>query len=518
MRNSVAMRIAPWLLSGLLLAGCGRMPEQEARTMIQPLPPPADTPLAQAIAPRVSQHPDLTGIYTLSDGRSAFATRGLLVEAAHATLDVQYYIWHDDLSGVLLLEALQRAAERGVRVRLLLDDNGIAGLDPVLVALDAHPNLEVRLYNPFPNRRFKPLGYLTEFRRLNRRMHNKSLTVDGVATIIGGRNIGDEYFGASEGVNFADLDVLAVGQVVGEVSSLFERYWGSASAYPLAAVVRSPPGDAAALLRARYDALGGEAAARGYLEALDRSPLVKDVVRGDLPFDWVTARMVADDPEKTLARGSAHAGALLAPRLAAAIGHPARRFDIVSPYFVPGREGTALLAELAGGGVELRVLTNSLAATDVAAVHAGYAKRRRALLGSGVQLWELKATSHEGATLGDWVRTLGGSGASLHAKTFAVDGRLAFVGSFNFDPRSAALNTEMGFVLDSPRLAEAIHAAFDDTVPHAAWAVRLDSDGRLRWLDTAIEPPQVFEREPDTGRLERAFVGVLSLLPIDALL
>ncbi len=272
--------------------------------MIQPLPPPADTPLAQAIAPRVSQHPDLTGIYTLSDGRSAFATRGLLVEAAHATLDVQYYIWHDDLSGVLLLEALQRAAERGVRVRLLLDDNGIAGLDPVLVALDAHPNLEVRLYNPFPNRRFKPLGYLTEFRRLNRRMHNKSLTVDGVATIIGGRNIGDEYFGASEGVNFADLDVLAVGQVVGEVSSLFERYWGSASAYPLAAVVRSPPGDAAALLRARYDALGGEAAARGYLEALDRSPLVKDVVRGDLPFDWVTARMVADDPEKTLARGT----------------------------------------------------------------------------------------------------------------------------------------------------------------------------------------------------------------------
>jgi putative cardiolipin synthase len=514
----MAIRSAPWLLLGLLLAGCGRLPDQETRLVTQSNPPPADTPLAKAIAPQSRQHPDLTGIYTLSDGRSAFATRGLLVEAARATLDVQYYIWHDDLSGVLLLTAMHRAADRGVRVRLLLDDNGIAGLDPLLVAMDAHPNLEVRLYNPFPNRRFKPLGYLTDFRRLNRRMHNKSLTADGVATIIGGRNIGDEYFGASEGVNFADLDVLAVGQVVGEVSSLFDRYWASASAYPLAAVVRLPPGDTAALLGARFDALGGEAAARGYLDALDRSPVVKDVVRGDLPFDWVTARMVADDPEKTLARGSAHAGTLLAPRLAAAIGQPARRFDVVSPYFVPGREGTALFGELAGNGVKLRVLTNSLAATDVAAVHAGYAKRRRALLGSGVQLWELRPTSRGGVTPGDWWRALGGSAASLHAKTFAVDGRLAFVGSFNFDPRSAALNTEMGFVLDSPRLAEAIHAAFDDTVPQAAWAVRLDHHGRLRWLDTAIEPPQVFEREPDTGPLERAFIGVLSWLPIDALL
>jgi putative cardiolipin synthase len=478
----------------------------------------ADTPLARATRAGVVAHPELTGVHPLTDGRSAFATRGLLIKAAQRSLDVQYYIWHDDISGTLLLEALLDAAQRGVRVRLLLDDNGIAGLDPTLAALDAHPNLEVRLYNPFKQRSFKALGYITDFRRLNRRMHNKSLTADNAAAVVGGRNVGDEYFGADEQVDFADLDLLAIGRAVSEVSDVFEQYWNSESACALGTVVKCPAGDAVALLRARRAALGGEGAVREYLDALKASNVVRELLNGSLSVEWVEARVLADDPAKTLGRGASDADPRLMPRLRATVGAPASRFDVVSPYFVPMAAGTEAFAELARRGVQVRVLTNSLSATDVAAVHAGYAKRRKALLRSGVKLFELKASGTPGSSLGDWVHRLGGSGASLHAKTFAVDGRRAFVGTFNFDPRSAELNTEMGYVVDSPTLAGRIHAAFESIVPQVAYEVRLDVGGALQWVDRSGNTEQIIATEPNTGLMKRGVVRVLSSLPIDALL
>ena len=478
----------------------------------------ADTTLARATLAGVTAHPELTGIYPLTDGRSAFATRGLLVKAAQRTLDVQYYIWDDDISGNLLLEALLDAAQRGVRVRLLLDDNGIAGLDPALAALDAHPNLEVRLYNPFKQRSFKPLGYLTDFRRLNRRMHNKSLTADNAAAVVGGRNVGDEYFGADKHVDFADLDLLAVGRVVTEVSGIFEQYWNSESAYPLGAVVKLQGGDAAALLRARRVELGGEPAVREYREALEKSAIVRELLSGELPVEWVPTRVLADDPAKTLARGTSEADPRMMPRLRATVGAPTSRFDVVSPYFVPMASGTEAFAELARRGVQVRVLTNSLSATDVAAVHSGYAKRRKALLQAGVKLFELKATGAPDAKFGDWVKQLGGSGASLHAKTFAVDGKRAFVGTFNFDPRSAELNTEMGYVVESAILAGRIHQGFESTVPHVAYEVRLSADGGLQWVDHSGNAEQIFATEPNTSLLKRLVVRALSWLPIDSLL
>lgn len=463
-------------------------------------------------------HPQLTGVYALKDGRSAFATRGMLIEAAQRSLDVQYYVWHDDISGNLLLAGLRRAAARGVRVRLLLDDNGIAGLDPMLAALDALPNVEVRLYNPFVQRTFRSLGYLTDFRRLNRRMHNKSLTADNAASVIGGRNVGDEYFAANEQVNFADLDLLAIGQVVGDVSGVFDEYWNSASAYPFGAVVKQPAGDADALLQARLAALGGEPARREYLAALEASTVVRDHLAGHLPFEWVRARVLADDPAKTLHRGSPAAGTMLLSRLVDVVGAPQSTFYVISPYFVPMAAGTDAFRELTGRGVAVHVLTNSLAATDVLAVHAGYAMRRKALLEAGVQLFELQPTARPDGTLGDWVRLLGGSGASLHAKAFAVDGQRAFVGSFNFDPRSADLNTEMGFVVDSPVLAGEIRRLFEATLPHVAYEVRLDPQGRLEWVDRSGATERIFTREPAAGPIRRATAQVAAWLPIESLL
>ena len=506
------------LLVGLL-AGCASLPPPRDRTATHAIPAASDSRLAIAVTPRTTEHPGVSGVYLLGQGRSAFAARDLLADAADRTLDVQYYIWHDDLSGNLLFDALLRAADRGVRVRLLLDDNNTAGMDPIFTALDAHPNLELRLYNPFRQRSLRTLGFLTEFGRLNRRMHNKSFTADNVATIIGGRNVGDEYFGAAEGVDFADLDMLAVGTVVGEVSDLFDRYWNSESAYPVTAIAKEPANEqAAAMLKERIEALGGATATEEYRRALENSDILTQLQGGVLPFEWVKATTVADDPAKTLAKKNHDVDPRMLPRMIAAIAPIETRFDLVSPYFVPMKNGTEVFANLARRGVHVRVLTNSLSATDVAPVHAGYIKRRKALLEAGVQLFELKTRAAPDSKSNDWVHGLGGSAASLHAKTFAVDSSRAFVGSFNFDPRSAELNTEMGFIVESPTLANALHGAFEKGIPVLAYEVRLDARKKLEWVDRSGPDERILKKEPESGAVKRGFVRFLSWLPIDWML
>lgn len=498
------------------LVGGQGLPSLKGRSPSWAIAADPTVPLGQGALALSRSHPGLTGVHVLNSGRSAFAARMLLVETAQRSLDLQYYIWHDDISGQLLLDAVRRAVERGVRVRLLLDDNGIAGLDPVLAALQALPQVQVRLYNPFVQRRFKPLGYLSEPGRLNRRMHNKSFTADGAVSIVGGRNIGDAYFDAAEGVNFADLDVLALGAVVGEVATSFDAYWNSESAYPLPLLVKAvPQASAGQLIEARLAALGGQAAVDRYRAAVRASTLVHSLQQGTLALEWVPVDLVVDDPQKTLAQGDGAAATHMLPRLQAAAGTISTRFDVVSPYFVPGDEGTQGFIALAAQGTTMRVLTNSLAATDVAAVHAGYAKRRRDLLAAGLALFELKPDAR---APGPRALTLGSSSASLHAKTFAIDGERAFVGSFNFDPRSVKFNTEMGFLVKSPALAQSIHRAFDDALRNTAYVVRLNPAGDLEWVDHGVHPPQVWDNEPKAGLMRRAAARMLSWLPIEFLL
>ena len=471
-----------------------------------------DTSLARAIAPRAAEHPGKSGVYPLADARDAFAARMLLARAAERSLDAQYYIWENDLSGRLLFEALHEAAERGVRVRLLLDDHNTPGLDPMLAALDAHPNIEVRLFNPFRVRWPRWIGYLVDFRRLNRRMHNKSITADREATILGGRNVGDEYFGAEEeGVTFVDLDVLAVGRVVREVAEDFDRYWESAAVRPARQVLgraRAPW---------RVQPRGPEAT--DYVEAVRRSPFVRDLLEGRLDLDWAEAHLVSDDPGKVLRRHS-DGSALLPGRLRSLLGEPRWRVQLVSAYFVPAAEGTRSLAELARQGVEVRVLTNAFEATDVAPVHAGYAKRRRALLAAGVALYELRRLSPGRGRPG--LAGSSGSGASsassLHAKIFSVDERRVFIGSFNFDPRSARLNTEMGLVIDSPALAQRIEDRFETGIPERSYEARLSEAGRVYWVERRDGCEVRHDTEPGTSLLQRGVVRLLGLLPIEWLL
>ncbi len=477
----------------------------------------AQTSLGRAIAPQLLQHPHQSGVHSLSDPLEAFAARMLLARSAERSLDVQYYIWRADQTGTLLLQALVSAADRGVRVRLLLDDGGTSGLDEMLAALALHPSIEVRLFNPFLVRKPKLLGYLTDFSRANRRMHNKSFTADNQVSIVGGRNVGDEYFGATDGVLFSDLDVLVVGAVVPDISQDFDRYWASPSAYPVQAIL---PALEAAELQALNDEatlIAGSDAAKTYTQVVRDTPFIQQLLQQQLPMEWAHTTLVSDDPLKGL--GHAKRDGLLVKQVHDIIGTPQHSVALVSPYFVPTAKGAQALINLRQNNIRVRVMSNAYEATDVPLVHAGYAKYRKVLLQHGVELYEMQRTAPPNAHAR--LNPLGSSGSSLHAKTFAVDGTRAFVGSFNFDPRSALLNTELGVIIDSPLLASQIEQAFDKQIPEQSYRVELLDSGELQWQsgqDVYGAPLNTYSVEPGSSWLSRLIIRILGFLPIDWLL
>ncbi len=495
-----------------MLTGCQALPPLDTRLPSHAIDRETahQTLLGRASAPGAAAHPGRSGVFTLGDSRKAFATRALLAAAAEKTLDVQYYIWRNDITGTLLLKALLEAAERGVRVRLLLDDMNTTGLDPLLTAIDTHENVEVRLFNPFAHRRLRFIDFITAFSRANRRMHNKSFTADNSATIVGGRNVGDEYFGASAHLMFADADILAVGPVVDAVSRDFDRYWASESAYPVDSLLPAPSKSAQRELADAAARVTQSAEANEYLEALRTDASIRALLQHDLPLLWAPTRMLSDDPAKGVRQAPPEA--LLSARLREIIGGAASSLTLVSAYFVPTKAGADALAAMARSGVDITILTNSLEATDVAAVHAGYARYRKQMLKAGIRLYEMRA-GDERTNL----KLFGSSAASLHAKTFAVDGKRVFVGSFNFDPRSADLNTELGFIIENTTLAQRLDQAFD-RAPEHAYQVMLSDTGKLYWLEQRNGETVRHDDEPYTSRWERLGVGFLSLFPIEWLL
>lgn len=499
-----------------------RLPSLEGRSVSTAFEDTSGTRLGRAIGPAAAAHPGKSGVYPLLDAHDAFAARILLARAAERSLDIQYYIWNADLTGNLLFEAIHEAADRGVRVRLLLDDNNTWGLDATLAALDSHPCIEVRLFNPILQRRHRLIGYLCDPRRVNRRMHNKSFTADNQATIIGGRNIGDEYFGAHDGALFADLDVLAVGPVAREVSDDFDRYWASASAYPADHILDPARPEDLEGVANRASLIERDPRARVFVDAVHQSDFVTRLLANDLELSWAPVRMLSDDPAKALGRASRRS--LLAAKLERILDQPRRELSLVSGYFVPTRTGVRLFTEMARRGVRITILTNALEATDVGIVHAGYVRRREALLRAGIALYETRrqargpvsdkrAAAHRGS------RTmLRKSASTLHAKTFSIDRERVFIGSFNFDPRSVHFNTEIGFVICDPALADRIQRAFEDEIPHSAYQVRLSPKGRLYWLERNGDEVIRHDSEPRTGLLRRSLIRLASWLPIERLL
>ena len=501
------------------LAGC-------AYPRLAQAPPPsvsrsasARTRLGQEFADEFAQHAGLTGLYVLSSGYDAFAARVALIDRAEVAIDLQVYILHDDVTGRWILSRLLAAADRGVRVRLLVDDLGSVGIDDLLAAADVQPGLEVRLYNPFARGPLPGLARMLDmagrFSRLNQRMHNKLLAVDGVAAVVGGRNVGDEYFDAHGEVNFADLDLLAAGPVVDQLGQGFDLYWNNVNAVPLSAwrSLRRDEDDLATL-REELAAHEREHTDSVYAERVRSSSLVQEAASGALQLVWAPTHAVADLPRKTTARGDELSATLLTSRLGSLWPPSSTELDIVSPYFVPMASGAEHLLALVRRGVRVRVLTNALAATDVAAVHAGYKAYRRELVEGGVEVYELRASS-AAVVESERKGLFGSSSASLHAKTYMSDGRRLFVGSLNLDPRSVALNTELGLVVDSPELAARQREVFERMIaPRVSWRVLVDADGRLTWEGEEEGRTVRLHQEPDTGWWQRFKVSLVGLLPI----
>jgi len=488
-----------------------RPPSLKGRSESRAVPLSDATTLGRTVLAQGGARGNVSGVVALHDGLDAFGARISLIREAEVALDVQYYIWQRDLTGLVLLDELHRAAERGVRIRLLLDDNGISGLDADLAALNALPNVQVRLFNPFILRRPKLLGYLFDFRRLNRRMHNKLMIADGAAAILGGRNIGDIYFAYGTGPHYLDTDVLAMGRVAIEAGEDFDRYWSSGSAYP-AELILPAPGESR--VRADLDPILAQEAALAYQQAVVTRPLAPDMADGRLALDWVPVTLISDDPSKGL--GQHRNRDLMFARLMRMIASPDRSVDIISAYFVPGRRFTQRMSRLAAEGVQVRILTNSQEATDVLVVHSAYVKYRPALIDGGVRLYELRATRdlpREPRTLGTSTR------ASLHSKTVCVDRERIFIGSFNFDPRSIILNTEMGVMIDSPRLAAEVSHGLDEVLPLVSYGPRRDERGRLVWHEPAVDDAEtVHRREPGTNIFQRATLWLIGRLPIEWML
>ncbi len=486
------------------------LPDISDRGKSMAIPASQETALGRLIDRAGAAQPGLSGVIPLQDGNDALASRLMLADMAEATIDLQYYIWHDDTSGILLLDALHRAAQRGVRVRLLLDDNGVPGLDPIMAALNAEPNFEIRLFNPSTIRKPKLAGYTFDFFRMNRRMHNKSMLVDGAAAIIGGRNIGDEYFQVGDDVFYADLDVLAAGAIVPQTAEVFDAYWNSASVFEVERIIEGA-GDMAGFM-SRVALIREGAAARDFLDGMDSS--AARYAAEAAAMEWTEVKLVADDPAKGL--GIATREQLMITRLGEILGGIERRLDLVSAYFVPGRAGTDFFVDLAQSDREVRILTNALDTTDVLLVHAGYTKYRRALMEAGVGLFELKL---RGVQSPEHLMPLGLSGASLHAKTFAVDDSRIFIGSFNFDPRSAMLNCEMGFLIDSPVLARSLHAAFDGPLEFVSYRPALTPERKMIWRESLQgADTMIYQEEPGATWFQQIAMVVIGLLPVEWML
>jgi putative cardiolipin synthase len=467
-----------------LLNGCASLPDRPDIPPQTSIAPGTDAPLDRATADAEARHAGQSGFRLVIEGMEAFAIRAHSASQAARTLDVQTYIWHDDATGRYLTQALLAAADRGVRVRLLVDDLDARARNADFGALAAHPHIDVRLFNPFATRsgglRLAGEG-LRDFARINRRMHNKSWIVDNRVALVGGRNLGDEYFTASDTVNFVDLDFAMAGPVVRDVSATFDRFWNSPSAWPMEALdAAAVSGDALKRLRAKLDEYTRGAQHGEYARSLRENDGIRRLVTGDWALRWSPKyRFVSDDPAKVTMRKKDAARAPVAVALAGQVRQARHTLEIISPYFVPGDAGGEMLVGRAQAGASVRVLTNSLAATDVASVHGGYERHRKLLLAGGVQLFELKPLA-QGGKVSSFA---GSSGASLHTKALTADGNLAFVGSYNLDPRSTWLNCEQGVLVEDAGLAAQLSAIFrKQSEGERAWKVTLDGR-KLRWSD-----------------------------------
>jgi putative cardiolipin synthase len=495
------------------LSGCASVDFDYPKIESFVLQETSETYLAVQLADVVADKPgDQSGFYPLPDGVDALAARLLLIDRAEVSVDVQYYLIKSDLVGNTFVHALLRAADRGVRVRLLLDDIMTSDYDAGMAALDSHPNFQMRVFNPFNRGAVgRTLGALGSFSRINRRMHNKTVTVDNQITIIGGRNMANYYFGADENKKYGDLDVIGIGPVVNDVSEMFDAYWNHHASLPVQAVAEPLDDPAAELARVRaaLDLADDEVENSVYAKVVEER-YYEYLHTDDSIFEWAPYELVYDSPDKS-DKSKADEAASITTGLIKSLRSAESEVLIVSPYFVPRKSGIEGFLSLQNSGVDVTILTNSLAANNQFTVHAGYAPSRKPLLEGGVKLYEVRPDAD---VSGSEFVAFSGATATLHTKAFIVDRKSVFIGSFNFDPRSININTEMGVIIHDPKLGKFFAESLEAGLPNETYEVFLNEKNKVRWRTYNDGQAVVFDKEPETTWGDRFKVGVVRILPV----
>jgi putative cardiolipin synthase len=510
--------------------GCAtRLPASYyARTASYALEDTPNTRLGRAYNQAAKRHPGESGFHILPTGPEALMMRIALLEASQRSVDMQYFSTSDDTTGKLLLEAVSRAADRGVRVRMLLDDWNLDDFEVGAVSLNTHPNIEIRVFNPYSTRDesfFAHFGNVfSDMSQFTRRMHNKAIIFDNEIAIMGGRNLGDEYFEASKDIDFRDIDVFTSGPVTRRISKNFDAYWNSEESFPISAL-NLPPPDEQTIVKLNDDMKSHwrEITNSPVGKRLNKMPLPLEVKNGDVPLVWARAELVADSPGK-IDLPSETAVSAPGTSIGALVSKAQHEFIVFTPYFVPLDSGVIELNALVARGVAVRIVTNSLSSTDMVPAQAGYSHYREALVKGGVELYEIKSSQPKSSIKSMFKPS---SQSGLHSKIYMIDRKDLVVGSFNLDPRSAQINTEQVLVIHSPELCAKIALLFEDitslkssyrvilanTVPAADQPAIQEGD--LAWMTEENGKTVTFDFNPHAGFWRNVVNGFFSILPID---
>jgi putative cardiolipin synthase len=516
---------AALVLAAAFAAGCASLPGANyPRVSSAALANPEDTVLGAKFAAAVRLHGGNSGFRILTAGVDGFLTRVQMIQSAQRSLDLQYFIFRGDETGRLLTDSLVRAADRGVRIRVLVDDGDTVPGDDQIAALDAHPSIEVRIFNPFAYRghlrAIRALEFLFNAGRLDYRMHNKLLVVDNSVALVGGRNIGNQYFQMDPRSQFADDDVFSAGPIAAQLSATFDEYWNSGLAIPIKALGNSArTGDLAqhrTAGRRSREMQPLESGGPDYVALIAAGEPYAGMVSGRLPLIWAPAVVVCDSPHKQKVVSGAAAGRLMERAVAEAARGVKSELLMVTPYFIPSADEMQVLTDLRAHQVKVRVLTNSLQSAPGLVAQSGYMKFRFSLLNEGVELHEARALLGNAHGSGQTKRISSYGTYALHAKIFVFDRRQVFMGSMNFDQRSKRLNTEIGLIIDSPDLAQQTALRFEGMVqPENAYSVQLRDQRHLVWETQEGGKTVRYDREPARGEGQRLQVGFLSFLPLD---
>lgn len=497
----------------LFLAGCASKLENYPKTHTAAFKNHQSTSMGKIFEKDAAKHPGKSGFDLLKYGREAFTARIAMTKMAEKSLDLQYYVWEPDTTGRLLAYHVIKAADRGVKVRVLLDDIGLKGRDYLIASLDAHPNIEIRIFNPFRNRVLHGINFLHDFDRVNHRMHNKTFLMDNATVIIGGRNIGNHYFGVDDHMNFRDLDIFGTGSIVREVSNVYDYFWNGKWSVPIKAltVMKFTQEDMKNARTILAEKIAKDHYPYPLTNDVNKARSQMNTIRKNLV--WAPGKYVWDDPKQMNLSADKQEGTM-AQKLHKGVTSLNKSLYIESPYFIPRDRGSAVLKNLVTKGVKVRILTNSQSSNDVLAAFAGYEVYRKALVENGIEIHELRPDAGGNKIINEKTN-LAKVHSGLHTKAMVFDEKTLFVGSFNLDPRSAHINTEGGLYIESPTLAKRVLDYMNEGVkPENSYHVVLDKNGDLAWIEETDGKQKVYYEDPHTSgwvRFKTDFIQGMSI-------